>query len=248
MKRRIVSSFISSRLKSIEKELRRFEYDRKMERLHQIRVDIKKIRAILSFIEKVYFQKYEPDSLNPLFANAGEIRQFQITIDLLESISCPPENIIQNLKQKREVLIKSFFVAIPSYLKMVNQFRENQFFDFHNLTKKTITNYLASGRKKANKSFNCHRRSKMHRFRKLLKKMMYVYGILPGKMKKQLELKVSMINKVQNEVGEWHDTYAAIDFLILNNANRKEEYIAVLNQLEARQFDNLFKHFSGLKI
>lgn len=244
----IILSFISSRLKSIERQLRRFEYDRKMERLHHIRVDIKKIRALLSFVEKVYCQNIESDSLKTLFTNAGEIRQFQITIELLESISFPPQNIIQNLKQKRDVLINEFLIAIPSYLKLVSQYHENYYFDFLNPTEKTITNYLASRRKKANRSFNCHRRSKMHRFRKLLKKIMYVYGILPKKMKKHLELKTGLINKVQNEVGEWHDTYAAIDFLILNNANRKDEYIAALNQLEAKQFDNLFTHFSGLKI
>lgn len=244
----IILSFISSRLNSIKRQLRRFEFDRKMERLHQIRVDIKKIRAILSFVEKVCFQKIETDHFNVLFKDAGEIRQYQITIELLESISFPPQNIIQNLKQKMDVQIKAFLIAIPSHLKLVNQVQENLFFDIHNPSEKTITNYLATRRKKANWSFNCHRRSKMHRFRKLLKKIMYVYGILPKKMKKHFDLKTGLINKVQNEVGEWHDTYAAIDFLILNNANRKDNYIAALNELEAKQFDNLFTNFSGLKI
>ena len=244
----IILSFFSTRLKSIEGQLRRFEHDRKMERLHQIRVDIKKIRAILSFVEKVYCQNFESDSLKTLFTNAGEIRQCQITIELLESISFPPQNIIQNLKQKQEVLINEFLIAIPSYLKLVNQFQENFNLNFRNPSEKAIANYLASRRMKANRSFNQRRRSKMHRFRKLLKKIMYVYGMLPKKMKKLLDLKVGLINKVQNEVGEWHDTYAAIDFLILNNANRKDNYIITLNELEAKQFDNLFTQFSGLKI
>ena len=244
----IILSFISSRLKSIERQLRRFEYDRMMERLHQLRVDIKKIRAILSFVKNVYCQNIEPDSLKTLFTNAGEIRQCQITIQLLESISLPPQNIIQNLKQKQDVLIREFLIALPSYLKLENQFQENCNFNFRNPTEKTITNYLNPKRKKANRSFNSHRRSKMHRFRKLLKKIMYVYGILPKKMKKHLQLKVSLINKVQDEVGEWHDIYAAIDFLILNNANRKDNYITALNELEAKQFDNLFIQFSHLKI
>jgi CHAD domain-containing protein len=244
----IILSFISNRIKSIEKQLHRFYFDRKMERLHQIRVDIKKIKAILSFVKKVYCENFESDSLKTLFTNAGEIRQFQITIELLESISFPPQNIIQCLKQKRDVLIKEFLIEIPSYLKLVNQFQENFYFNFLNPSEKAITYYLTSRRKKANRNFNCRRRSKMHRFRKLLKKIMYVYGILPKKMKKHLELKVGLINKVQKEVGEWHDTYAAIDFLILNNVNRKDNSITALNQLEAKQFDNIFTHFTGLKI
>ncbi len=244
----IILSFISNRLKSIERQLRRFEYDRKMERLHQIRVDIKKIRAILSFAKHVYCENIESDSLKPLFITAGEIRQCQLTIELLESVSFSPENIIKSLIEKRDLLIKEFLISIPSYLILVKQFQQNFFFDFRNATEKTITNYLKPRRKKANRNFNSHRRSKMHHFRKLLKKIMYVYGILPKKMKKHLQLKVGLINKVQNEVGEWHDTYAAIDFLILNNANRKDNYITALNELEAKQFDNLFTQFSGLKI
>jgi CHAD domain-containing protein len=244
----IIFTFISRRLKSIERQLRRFEYDRKMERLHQIRVDIKKIRAILSFVEKVYCKNFESDQLKHVFTKAGEIRQCEITIELLESIWISPQTIIQNLKQKRDDLIKEFLISIPFYLKLVNQFHENYLFDFPSPTEKIITNYLDPRRKKANRSFNSHRRSKMHSFRKLLKSIMYVYGIMPKKMKKHFKLKVGLINKVQNKVGEWHDTYAAIDFLIHNNADRKDRFITALNQLEAKQFDNLFTQFCRIKI
>lgn len=248
MESRFLLSFISSRLKSVEKQLHKFEQDRKLDRLHQIRVDIKKTRAILSFVEKIYKEKFGPDPLKNLFKKAGEIRQFQITMELLESISFPPKTVIQNLKLKQDVIIKAFLLEIPNYLKLVSQFREKYFFDLLIPSQKNITKYFNSRRMKANRSFNCRRRSKMHHFRKLLKKIMYVYDILPKKMKRHLELKGGLINKVQNEIGEWHDTYAAIDFLILNNADRKDNYIAALNQVEAKQFDNLFKQFPGLKI
>lgn len=244
----IILLFISNHLKSVERQLCRFEDDRKIERLHRIRVDLKKTRAILSFIEKIYRQKIESDALKLLFRKAGEIRQFQITTELLASLLPPPQLIILNLKKKQDDLTDKFIKDIPQYLQTVQSFHKNTFLNFSFPNQNLTTKYINRGRKKATKSFKCHRRSKMHSFRKLIKKILYVYEILPKKLKRVLEINLRLINKVQNDVGQWHDTYSAIDFLLQNNANRKADFISSLNQSEAKQFENLFVNYNHLKI
>ncbi|MGZ5283451.1 MAG: CHAD domain-containing protein [Bacteroidia bacterium] len=248
MKSKIIASFISNHLKSVERQLYGFDKDRKIERLHSLRVDIKKVRAILSFIEKIYREKFDSSSLKLLFKNAGEIREFQITIELLSLLSLPPQSVIFQFKKEQDSLQQQFINDISQYLHLVRKFRKRTFLDFLMPDKKIVRKYLNSRRKKAARNFNSHSRAKMHRFRKLIKKVMYVYAILPEKMKKLVELDTALIDKVQKDVGCWHDTYAAIGFLSRNIFEEMDEYISLLKQKEAREFESLFINYPCLKI
>ncbi|MGZ5189417.1 MAG: CHAD domain-containing protein [Flavisolibacter sp.] len=248
MESEIILSFISNHLKSAERQLSSFKKDRKIERLHRLRVDIKKVRAILSFIENIYKVRFESNSLKLLFKNAGDIREFQITIELLGILPFPPQSLILQLKKEQHNLQQQFIKEISQYIQLVRRFRESTFLIFLIPDKKKVRNYLSSRRKKAATSFNSRNREKMHHFRKLIKKIMYVYAILPKEIKKVVALNIRLINKVQKEVGCWHDTYSALAFLSRNTFKQKDEYISMLHQKEALQFESLFINYPGLKI
>lgn len=57
------------------------------------------------------------------------------------------------------------------------------------------------------------------------------------------------INNLQEEVGNWHDTYSSIEFLSCQYFEQKPvEYISKLKQKEIRQFEALFFNCKPLKI
>lgn len=244
----VIFSFISNRLRSVERHLSGFKRDREIEHLHRLRVDIKKANAIFAFIEKIYEEKFDLTSLKSVFKKAGEIRECQINITTLSLLPTPPLKIIIELKKKKNSLQQKFIRDIPKYLQLVGEFRKNTFFSFKIPGKKIVKKYLNSKRKKAVRNFNSQDRSNMHRFRKLIKRMMYVYALLPEKTQKTVRLNKGLINKLQKEAGSWHDTYSTITFLSQKNFNQKAKYISILNQKEIKQFTNLFINYPDLKI
>jgi CHAD domain-containing protein len=248
MESNIIFAFISNRLKSVERHLSGFEKDRGDEHLHHLRVDIKRTRAVFSFIENTCEIKFGLERLKLLFKKAGEIRELQISIALLSHLPIPPENLILHLKKKAKDLAEKFIKNIPRYLPVVKELRKGAFFSFQLPHKDITVAYLRSLRGKAVKCFNSKDRMKMHRFRKLIKKMMYVYAILPEETQQVAGLNIRLVNKLQKEAGSWHDTHAAVAFLAGKKFEEKAEYIAVLKQKEAVQFDSLFSHYPVLNI
>ncbi len=86
----------------------------------------------------------------------------------------------------------------------------------------------------------------MHKYRKKIKGIIYVYNALPIKIQKKLEIDVAVFNKQQEWVGEWHDTYAAINFLSLgHSSNQKSDYISNLKENEKRQFETLLVNLTN---
>ena len=81
----------------------------------------------------------------------------------------------------------------------------------------------------------------MHRYRSKIKKLLFIYNALPNKIKKEIKLNELEIDKLQKMLGDWHDTYSAINFFSqeqfpMNTA----EYILKLKAKEKRQFNALF--------
>ena len=100
MKKNILNHFVFDLLKSIENNLSIYIKNKMPECLHILRVDIKKINAVLSFAGSVYKEGYNTGNLKPLFSKAGKIREIQINILLVELFPLPPKYLIEQLKNK----------------------------------------------------------------------------------------------------------------------------------------------------
>ncbi len=82
----------------------------------------------------------------------------------------------------------------------------------------------------------------LHKYRSKIKKLMYVYCALPKKIKKELEFNDVKINRQQEELGDWHDTYSVISFLSQEHFTTKtNEHLIKLKEKEKRQFNLLLR-------
>jgi len=229
-------------LKSIEQNLLIYKKYKHPHCLHHLRVDIKKIKAVFSFAESVYKKKYSTTKLKPLFNKTGEIREIQINIHLLSEFPHPPERIITELKKKENLLIEQFLKHGSRYIWRIKNFRKNVCLPEILPDKITITKYFNKEKQKSNKKLVSKNREDVHRYRTKIKKIMYVYIALPRRIKKEIELNEVEINKLQEKLGDWHDTYSAINFLSNEHFPiNTSEYILKLKEKENRQFNALFK-------
>src|SRR5688572_287831 len=151
MKDNLLNSYVSSHLKSLERDLSAYAKNQKPETLHLLRVDVKKIRAAFSFADDIYSLPDKPDQVKPLFRDAGKIRELQINQRIIKNLPHPPGLFLSQLGKKEKAQEQRFVKKVPEYLKRVEKFR-NEFSLPHSLPKKkTIKKYFKKQVQKANK-------------------------------------------------------------------------------------------------
>lgn len=230
------AAFISTLLKSVEQQLAAFQENRDAEHLHLLRVAIKKVKAILDLLEVNYDVNYDTKRLQKLFNKAGKIRELQLNVLLLKKLNCQPETVIVELELEQHALQEKLVKGIPGYSKGVKKFRKETDFSFPLPAFNKIEKYLAKKIRKASRKFEEHTRSGMHAFRIKIKSLLFVYSVLANKIKNKLDLPIELLQDLQDEVGSWHDTWAAIQFLQQKRIDRQLSCMEVLYQLEANQF------------
>ncbi len=249
MKNPILKSYILKRLDAIDQGLSDFANENKPEFLHRLRVDIKKIKAVYSFADKVYKEKYNASNLKTLFHDAGEIRQIQVSIELLRTKSTPPKGLIFKLKKNEQVLIHQFIKKYPRYIKTLKKFRTNVHFPERLPDKKDIRKFLLNERAKANQEIKIMSRTRLHRYRIRMKKIMYLFNLLPERMQRSLDIDHLSIDRLQAKMGKWHDLHSAIELIAQEQALKvNQPYLNKLKQEELKQFNAMFKFLSRKRI
>jgi len=240
MKKNLLNHYVVDLLNSIEQHIAEFIKSKKPESLHHLRVDIKKIRAAYYFVENLYKEEYSTNKLKPVFFKAGQIREIQINILLLCLMSPPPVKLIEQLKKKENTLTLQFVKCSLRYVRLIKNFRKNV--SWHGVlpNNKSIIKYFKNEKQKANKKIENKDRESFHRYRLKIKKLMYLYNVMPKKMQKEIKFNHSVINKLQQKLGDWHDTYAAVKFLSDGHfPDKTDEYFVRLKLNEKRQFNAL---------
>lgn len=242
------AAFISTHLKSVEQQLAAFQENSDAEHLHLLRVAIKKVKAILALLEVNYHVNYDKKILQKLFNKAGKIRELQLNVLLLKKHHCHPESLIEELELEQYALQEKLVKGIPGYSKGVKKFRKETDFSFPLPAFNKIEKYLAKKKRKADRNFDAHTRSGMHSFRMKIKNLLFVYSMLPSKIKNKLDLPVDFLHDLQNEVGAWHDTWAAIQSLQRKKLDQQLSCMEVLYQLEANQFGVLLSKYPDMRL
>ena len=248
MKNEDLHTFLLEQLKSVENHLKDLAKDADIEHLHHLRVNIKKIRAVLSFITGVYAEKFESGGLKILFKKAGKVRELQINIDVIHSLPDIPEAVIAKWMKTEKRKLRDFIKRIPEYRRLVKRFRKKSFLSYPFPNEIITVSYIRELSIKAMRRFNSRQRADMHRFRKLIRKLMFLYELLPAKNQGVFGIDIKRINQLQKEVGAWHDTYSAIAFIRKRKFDHQSGCISILIAREADQFEKLIVSYTNLRI
>ena len=245
MEKNLLNNYVLDLLESIEQNLSTYTKDKQPEGLHRLRIELKKIKAVIYFAENIYKEKYDATKLNPLFHKAGKIREMQINIHLLSTVPDSPKRLIAQLKKRENILIQQFVKNGSRSILIIKNFVKKVCLPEILPSKKTIINYFKKERSKANKILRHKKREDMHGYRKKIKKMMYIYNALPKEIQKQIELNETEINKQQKKLGNWHDNYSAVTFFSnVHFPMQTSEFILKLKEKEKRQFNALSINFT----
>ena len=246
MENSLLNNYLLDLLDSLEQNLCGFTADQNPESLHRLRLDIKKIKAVFSFAEYIYKEKYDVTKVKQLFNEAGKIREMQINIQQLSQVPNPPKTLVNQLNKEEKKLAQQFIKGASQYIRLIQDFKTKIRFPEKALSKKRTIKYFKKKKKKTNKSLQNIDKGGLHEYRKKIKKLIYVYNALPKKLQNKIDLNEAAIHKQQKKLGEWHDTYSAIEFLSNKHLPKNtSEYISTLKEKENRQFKDLRKNLKN---
>ena len=246
MKKKILDDYVTRLLNSIEQNLLFYNQNNEAEQLHRLRVNIKRLRALVSFASYVYNRQYKATLLKPLFKEAGIVRELQINKQILKAFPHPPLRLIDELERKENKLRQLFVQNQLLHLEMINQTNKMLEFPKKRTEKKIVKQYFEKEQKKANKELRKRNREGLHQYRMSLKKIMYIYDALPEVLQQHIKINKEAIDRQQEDLGDWHDNYAAILFLSQQSLPQKSaDSLLKLKETEEKQ---ILTFFEGLNL
>jgi len=203
-----LEKYFAQRVKNLFNNLHDFELNGDDVSMHDLRVEMKKLRSIIKFLRKVYPKQKvkKPDHLlRSIFEEAGEIREYQILqqwlqknqFTAIEKAYFPPERM--------QVMIQRFRANANNYKIDLKEVIEHTGNFVHSTNEILAEQYFVELNAKASKM--CRRNlltADWHELRKLIKQRMYAYSWLKHEDDKDDPI-FPYYNKLQEQIGQWHD-------------------------------------------
>jgi len=226
--------------------------------IHQLRVDIKKLRAIFNMLQLLFHDKFNADKyyavFKPIFKNAGKVREVQLNSVLLSKYKLSPSIIKEyNLffKDKGESSAKKLKIALSDFKtdrldrskikikKLLHEVKNKKISARHHLYIITeiqqIEQLLPSGNDPAI----------MHKIRMHLKSLTAI-GLLFHNMSpdKELQKLLTLLKKNGTIIGNWHDKIMLAEslelFLTTKNKLSTDDLILLSQVVERIKKENKF--------
>ena len=196
--------------------------------IHESRVFLKKIFALLSFFEVLEasgfrFGKYAK-LFRSIFQAAGNVREIQVNLVLVRNYrhSCPEgaETLLKYLEKDLRTAIRAFTTAITGFpaaklqksQKAVKEYCQD--LDPEVISEKSQEFLLSGAMKIGYLAEHSRDESDIHRIRKELKKMKAVATLLsqiePGRERGNL---INKLEKAEIMIGEWHDMIVLAEYI-----------------------------------
>lgn len=240
MKSSQLQQCIFDQVKIMQNMIKAYKRKQKGARLHQLRLAIKQVRALVFFAENIFQKNYSVKALKPAYTLAGTLRETALNIQLLKTLDNFPAHLIKNL-EKREMQYQTEFVTRSSeLLNDLKTFKRKFVLPQRSMSHKSIKGFFKQEINEKSELLNKPTKTAVHDYRKHLKKLLYVYQILPKTLRKELPFNEEKTNKLQEKIGDWHNLYSSLNYLKKQNkSNRLSQITNQLNLEEEEAFAKL---------
>ena len=208
--------------------------------LHLFRIQIKKMKALLLFLQTDGQAKHETGylhSLQSIFKHAGRIRSAHINLGLLKRHRVTDPSYTLELEHIEKKESEQFYAKRNAYIKTVKQIRKVLAEEFQDVNDKAIVNLYRRRLKQMARFFRQPETNidKLHKTRKKIKNLLYLYRILPKKLAQKLHLNDTYLDQLQDVIGKWHDVVMSPKLLKMEGQAKKGNTTAI-----SREQSNLY--------
>jgi CHAD domain-containing protein len=192
---------------------------REPEKLHQFRVQAKKVKALLLFWQNgSVAEQLAP--LRAIFKQAGKIRSAHVNLAFIGQYGI--ENVA--IKEEQEKIVKNetrrFCSKLGVHLKVLKKLRKALAANFQDIENKAVVRFYKKQLKRLSRFFARPHLPvlQLHPTRKQIKKLLYFHDALPMPLAEKLRLDTDSLDRLQDAIGHWHDAVVTSEFL------KKEPY------------------------
>jgi hypothetical protein len=200
----------------LQRQLNAFQQAVDFDLLHDIRVEIKKLKAILRLLhtaDKKFNDHKAFIPLRDLFRDCGKIREIQLTRHHLIEYSIPVElpPAIEN------DLAKEFRSKVTRHQKLLKQLRTTILKRTEKVRKSTYKKHMRKLKKKLVEKLSDKTRSAdLHSVRKSVKELIFLLK------KKENDTQADLLQQSAERIGQWNDKRNLIAFLAQNVPENKD--------------------------
>ena len=175
--------------------------------IHQMRVHIKKLYALVKLLERSQPESKIKNDFKPirkLFKKAGAIREIQLDLNKLEKVAGGDAPKFPELHQKLEKKKLKISQDRNVWENMAHRvFELFSLYDFK-LNVRLLQDYFNSSLTAAN---NFMQQMEFHEARKKIKSVLYLKELLPENDQNSLGIDFSFLNDLQEKIGTWNDLH-----------------------------------------
>lgn len=209
-------AYYSQRLKNVFNKLHDFDLNGDETSLHDFRVEMKKLRAVIKFLRTIYPKqklKKAAQKVRAIFQEAGEIREYQLLQQWIAKNELASFDQ-HYLPQSKLLDITDEFRKRASYTKQVLKEMVEEVGKHVDATKQILAEqYVVDLHAQIEKNINGQPGTvDWHELRKLIKQWMYAVNWIEAE-DNRTENDLSFYNKMQEAIGRWHDAEVIMDTL-----------------------------------
>jgi CHAD domain-containing protein len=215
MKKKEEARFLDKEWHAMNLHLKAFRASGDQEELHRLRVQIKKLRAMLSLFEDAsgkpgLLRDFKP--VKKIFKQAGIIREAHINLQLSEryqlkndAFESGQQKIMEEgtseFKQSGKKFIRNLKESYGNLKKQLPRVHNSSIAEYYKKQLQEIAvNFTVLG-------FN----EEMHTNRKLIKILVYNHQLAESALNGSVVFNSDYLDKLQNAIGEWHDNLVAAE-------------------------------------
>ncbi len=209
MKKKEETRQLDKLLKNIKSFLKTYLADGQQEGLHQFRIQVKKLKAMLTLYSfepgnKSLLKDFKP--IKEVFKKAGDIRNAHINLKLGQKHQLKDENFNQHQQKTLDENNSKFNKDGSKYLKKIKKTQailQNNIKRLHN---KSIRTFYKNKLAKVESFFeNPTFDEQLHNARKNIKLLLYNKQLAAKAIENKVQINNEYLDQLQDMIGEWHD-------------------------------------------
>lgn len=204
--------------------------------IHQFRVSVKKIRALLQHLQgdkKYRKSKKQRAQLREIYQHAGQMRTIHVQLGLMEEADIENESLRKEMRNQLSDFTGLFYRHQESYEKQLRKAEKVFRHHFEDRSLKQLRKQFKKMLSQPDDYFSAEQPDPegLHECRKQIKHLLYLRQALPDQLKKHLHIDANYLDSLQEAIGDWHDTISLMEFL----QNAGPEHAQKLETLEAKK-------------
>jgi CHAD domain-containing protein len=203
--------YLNKKNREWQQHLRTFVDSRDPEALHQLRLTLKKVKALARLTKACSGSDAVKDfnGLKKMFKQAGLIRDAGNHIQLLERFHPAPQQYKEDQQQIQTTETEKFIRQAKKHRRKGKLAGRRLIAGIHSVSTTSIHDWYAL-QMVATGILLTASGDDLHKARKQIKDMLYVEKLLPDFVSKSLRLDTEYLDQLQDAIGQWHDAAVVV--------------------------------------